>query len=250
VFNYSVSDGHGGTSSSTLTITVLSPNQSYQAGSNTTLNGGNGKSVLDGTAGNDILLGGNGPDVLVGGPNDKLTGGNGPDIFVFGQHFGLNTITDFDVNNDATQVSKALFASVTDLLNHTADSASGAIITASAGDQITLVGVTKAELLAHHAGARFIGAVVFAIAIVALDVAGWRDRDMHARVVVMRFLAVAGMVLDLFPDLGRQIALACRRSATRLATAATGPATLVFRDRLHHGADVHDISGRSSFLLW
>ena len=151
VFNYSVSDGHGGTSSSTLTITVLSPSQSYQAGSNTTLNGGNGKSVLDGTAGNDILLGGNGPDVLIGGSGDKLTGGNGPDIFVFGQHFGLNTITDFNVNNDAIQVSKALFASATDLLNHTADSASGAIITASATDQITLVGVTKAQLMAHQA---------------------------------------------------------------------------------------------------
>ena len=36
-FNYSVTDGHGGTSSATLTITVLNPSQSYQAGSNTTL---------------------------------------------------------------------------------------------------------------------------------------------------------------------------------------------------------------------
>jgi VCBS repeat-containing protein len=150
VFTYSVSDGHGGASVSTLTITVLSPSQSYQAGANTTLNGGNGKSVLDGTGGHDILLGGNGPDVLIGGPGDKLTGGNGPDVFVFGQHFGLNTITDFDVKNDAIQVSKGVFATVTDLLNHTADSAAGAVITASATDQITLVGVTKAQLMAHQ----------------------------------------------------------------------------------------------------
>ena len=91
-----------------------------------------------------------GPDVLIGGPGNKMTRGNGPDIYVFGQHFGLNTITDFDVNNDAIQVSKTLFASVTDLLNHTTDGASGGIIAASASDQITLLGVTKAQFLAHQ----------------------------------------------------------------------------------------------------
>lgn len=105
----------------------------------------------DGTTGYDILLGGDGPDVLIGGPGDKLTGGNGPDIFVFGQHFGLNTVTDFNVNTDAIQVSKLAFASATDLLDHTTDSASGAIISASSTDQITLVGVTKAQLTAHQA---------------------------------------------------------------------------------------------------
>ncbi len=58
------------------------------------------------------------------------------------------------------------------------------------------------ELLADDAGARLVGAIVFAIAVVALDIAGRRDRDVHARVVMMRLFAVAGMVLDLFPDLG------------------------------------------------
>jgi hypothetical protein len=53
--------------------------------------------------------------------------------------------------NDAIQINKALFASAIDLLNHTTDSASGAIIAASATDQITLVGVTKAQLMAHQA---------------------------------------------------------------------------------------------------
>jgi Ca2+-binding RTX toxin-like protein len=105
---------------------------------------------LDGSAGHDILLGGNGPDVLIGGPGNKLTGGNGPDIYVFGQHFGINTITDFNVNDDAIRVSKGVFSSVTDLLNHTADGASGAVIAASTGDQITLIGVTKAQLAAHQ----------------------------------------------------------------------------------------------------
>ncbi len=68
------------------------------------------------------------------------------------------------------------------------------------------------QLLADHAGARFIGAIVFAVAVVALDVAGRRHRDVHARVVMMRLFAVAGMVLDLLPDFRRQIALARRRS--------------------------------------
>ena len=72
-----------------------------------------------------------------------MTGGNGPDVFVFNQHFGKSTITDFDVNNAAIRISKAVSASATDLFNHTADRASGAIIAASATDQITLVGATQ-----------------------------------------------------------------------------------------------------------
>jgi hypothetical protein len=55
------------------------------------------------------------------------------------------------VKNDAIQISKAVFASSTDLLNHTTDSASGAIISVSASDQITLIGVTKAQLTGHQA---------------------------------------------------------------------------------------------------
>ena len=61
------------------------------------------------------------------------------------------------------------------------------------------------QLLADHAGARFIGAIIFAIAVIALDVAGRRHGDMHAGVVMMRFLAVARMVLHLLPDFRRKI---------------------------------------------
>ena len=93
------------------------------------------------------------------------------------------------------------------------------------------------ELLAHHAGARLIGAIIFAVAVIALDVARRRDRHMHARVMMMRFLAVAGMVLDLLPDIRRQIALARGRAATRLAAAARGAAALVLGDLLHDPVD-------------
>jgi hypothetical protein len=44
-----------------------------------------------------------------------------------------------------------VFASATVLLNHTSDGASAAIIAVSPSDQITLVGVTKAEPTAHQA---------------------------------------------------------------------------------------------------
>ena len=67
-------------------------------------------------------------------------------MFVFNQHFGKSTITDFDVNNAAIRISKAVSASATDLFNHTADRASGAIIAASATDQITLVDATPSAV--------------------------------------------------------------------------------------------------------
>lgn len=145
-FAYTVADGHGGTDTSTLSIVVFNPGVSYQAGINTTLNGGNGPDVLDGSAGHDILLGGNGPDVLIGGDGDTLTGGNGPDTFLFRPNFGANTITDFNTNIDAIQFDRSLFTSATDILNHTTDTTGGAVITDATGDTVTLVGVTLAQL--------------------------------------------------------------------------------------------------------
>ena len=149
-FSYNVSDGHGGTGIATVSIVILGPSQSYQAGSNTTLDGGNGQDVLDGSFGHDILLGGNGPDVLIGGRGDILTGGNGPDTFLFRPNFGANTIADFDLHNDKIQIDKSVFSGVANLLAHTSDSAAGAVIDAAgAGNTVTLVGVTLTQLQAH-----------------------------------------------------------------------------------------------------
>jgi hypothetical protein len=47
---------------------------------------------------------------------------------------------------------------------------------------------------------------------------------MHPGEMMMRLLAVAGMVLDLVPDLWREIALPGGRTATRLAAAALAAA--------------------------
>lgn len=149
-FTYTIGDGHGGNTPATVSVVVLNPSQSYQAGTNTTLNGGNGQDVLDGSSGHDVLLGGNGPDVLIGGVGDTLTGGNGPDTFLFRPGFGANTITDFDVHNDAVQIAKSVFQNLADLFAHASNSAAGAVINDGAGNTITFTGVTLADLHAHQ----------------------------------------------------------------------------------------------------
>jgi serralysin len=149
-FSYTIGDGHGGNTTATVSVVVLDPSQSYQAGTNTTLNGGNGQDVLDGSSGHDVLLGGNGADVLIGGMGDTLTGGNGPDTFLFRPGFGANTITDFNVHNDAVQIDRSVFQSVGDLFAHASNSAGGAVINDGAGNTITFTGITLGELQAHQ----------------------------------------------------------------------------------------------------
>jgi VCBS repeat-containing protein len=149
VFQYTVSDPHGGTASANIYMVVFNPGTNYISGINTTLNGGNGPDVVDGFAGGDTVNGGNGPDVLIGGVGDVLTGGSGPDIFLFRPHFGANTITDFDVHNDSIQFDKSLFTSAGDILaSHATDTASGVVIDDGLGDTVTLLGVHLSQLSA------------------------------------------------------------------------------------------------------
>lgn len=150
VFTYATSDGHGGTTASTLTTVAFDPGSKYQSGINTTLVGGNGSDILDASAGHDKLFGGNGPDVLIGGNGDALTGGLGRDTFLFRPNFGTNVITDFNVNNDVLQFDKSIFANVNDVLRHTTNTVAGAIINDSHGDTITLAGITLAQLQVHQ----------------------------------------------------------------------------------------------------
>jgi hypothetical protein len=125
-FNYSISDGKGGTSSANVsvavggiqiggngndTLTGTAGNDSLNGGNgndslignagNDTLIGGNGTDFLVGSAGNDLLKGDNGSDTLTGGlGSDTLTGGNGQDIFVFASGEGIDTINDFKLGTD------------------------------------------------------------------------------------------------------------------------------------------------------
>ncbi|MGY3132340.1 VCBS repeat-containing protein [Bradyrhizobium sp. USDA 4501] len=156
-FAYSISDGHGGTASSTLSIVVSNPGVAYQSGTNTSLKGfADTKNVLDGSGGNDVLTGNNDKDVLIGGNGDVLTGGTGPDTFVFRPAFGTNTITDFNVINDVLQFDKSIFSSAVDLLAHTTNTISGAAINDGHGDTVTLSGVTLVQLQAHQNDFHFV----------------------------------------------------------------------------------------------
>jgi len=133
-FNYSISDGFGGTSSATVSVAVggtqiggsgndtltgtagndiligLRGNDSLigNAG-NDALIGGNGKDFLVGSAGDDLLDGGNGTDTLRGGlGTDILIGGNGTDIFVFASGEGIDTINDFQLGTDKIGLTEGL----------------------------------------------------------------------------------------------------------------------------------------------
>jgi Ca2+-binding RTX toxin-like protein len=125
-FDYSISDGKGGTSSANVsvavggtqtggsgndTLTGTEGNDSLNGGNGNdslignagddTLIGGNGTDFLAGSAGNDLLNGDNGSDTLTGGlGSDTLTGGNGQDIFVFASGEGIDTINDFKLGTD------------------------------------------------------------------------------------------------------------------------------------------------------
>jgi Ca2+-binding RTX toxin-like protein len=125
-FDYSISDGKGGTSSANVSVAVGTvqnggngPDTLTGNDGNDILIGGNGPDTLIGNAGDDTLIGGNGTDLLLGNPgddllyggngndtltgglgSDTLTGGNGQDIFVFASGEGIDTINDFKLGTD------------------------------------------------------------------------------------------------------------------------------------------------------
>ena len=121
------------------------------SGNDTTI-GNNFANQLDGGAGNDTIKGGGGNDTIIGGiGNDRLTGGSGADTFVFRPGFGHDTITDFNAgtpaNHDVLDLQELGFASLQAVLDHT-DLGANAIIHAGI-DDVTLEGVTKAQLASH-----------------------------------------------------------------------------------------------------
>jgi VCBS repeat-containing protein len=90
-FTVTVSNGHGNTGSAVLAVTVMQSGDNYVGGTpGTTVNGGNGPTVLDASLGNQTVHAGNGPNALIGGANDTLTAGNGPVTVIGGPN---DTIT-------------------------------------------------------------------------------------------------------------------------------------------------------------
>ncbi len=77
---------------------------------NDELFGGSGNDTVDGGEGNDDLFGGNG--------NDLLSGGAGGDVFYFAGSHGIDTVSDFDVDEDTLFLANAVtdFTSLSDIV--------------------------------------------------------------------------------------------------------------------------------------
>ncbi|MDB5446873.1 MAG: repeat-containing protein, partial [Phenylobacterium sp.] len=148
VFTYGSDDGHGGTTTGTLTVTVYNNGSSYLQGSASAANGGQ---VVDAGVGSHTLVGGNGPDVLIAGwGSTVMTGGKGPDTFVVTQaDFGAATITDFHPGEDMLQFNHHIFAGYADVMQHATQSGSDVVIAVDPNDKVVLQGVTLSSL---HSG--------------------------------------------------------------------------------------------------
>lgn len=88
----------------------------YAGSGNDVLYGNEVANILHGNDGNDLLDGKGGADVLVGGlGHDILTGGAGADNFIFDSALSatnIDTITDFDTNEDTIILGANVFRSL------------------------------------------------------------------------------------------------------------------------------------------
>jgi Ca2+-binding RTX toxin-like protein len=86
--------------------------------------------------------------------DDWLSGGVDSDVFVFKADFGKDIIADFRVkgsNHDVIEFENEVFADWSELLRSAInDTCNGAVITLDCDNTITLLNVTKAQLLANH----------------------------------------------------------------------------------------------------
>jgi Ca2+-binding RTX toxin-like protein len=96
---------------------------------NDTINGQNEDDILQGSSGFDIINGGQGDDTIYGGANaDVLTGGKQEDTFRIGfapresiptnaiDNLGVDTITDFNLDQDIIELDADVFAELADTL--------------------------------------------------------------------------------------------------------------------------------------
>ena len=103
--------------------------------------------LIQGNNGANVLTGGSGNDTLMGyGGNDTLFGGAGADRFVFAHGTGQDSIGDFVTGTDKIDLTAIGFASYQDVINATHDVGGNAVIDLGNGDQLTLTGVTTAQL--------------------------------------------------------------------------------------------------------
>jgi serralysin len=90
------------------------------------------------------------PIIAPGSGNAVLSSTAASDTFVFNAHFGNDTVTGFQPGVDQVDLDHILFASVADLLTHTADNAAGsAVVSVGAGQSITFDHVSTLALQQH-----------------------------------------------------------------------------------------------------
>jgi VCBS repeat-containing protein len=151
-FTYTVSDGHGGTATSTVNLTTSLHTIVAAAGASVT--GTAMPGLIDGSAGSATLQAGSAGDTLVGGPGDTLIGGAGIDTFAFHTGFGQNTVTNFTATgtkHDLVQVDTSIFADWAHLLGATRQVGSDLQITLDPNDTITLKSVALANFTSADA---------------------------------------------------------------------------------------------------
>ena len=142
IFTYTVKDGQGGTTTTTLTITVAEKGECYQRGTDgdDCLLNIFGNSILDGGNGNDKLVGGFCDDGLIGGAgNDVMFGGLGNDTFVFNPGSGNDVIVDFNLCNDTIQINKSIYQTFAQVMAHTTVQGGTLVIDLGGGNTVTLL---------------------------------------------------------------------------------------------------------------
>jgi VCBS repeat-containing protein len=152
LFNYTISNGHGGTTDAALSVLITSPNDICKTGfAGSTLRGGSGNYVLDGSAGNMHLTAGNqGQQWLIGGAGDVLSGGKSADNFMFSPGFGKETINYFNPTQDVIDLPQSMFANFVAVQADMHASGSNTIIMADANDVITLSHIAVTSLHAQN----------------------------------------------------------------------------------------------------
>ncbi len=97
--------------------------------------------------GEDSVFGGAGNDTIhAGGGNDTLGGGSGVDVFIFADTIDDDTVTDYEVDIDALQISATLWNGAltqTHLDALTTVSGGNLVFTFDNGDTLTLEGITS-----------------------------------------------------------------------------------------------------------
>ncbi|NGM38084.1 tandem-95 repeat protein [Methylobacterium sp. DB0501] len=177
-FTYTADDGHGGSTTGSLTIATAAPGQAVVMGTDgddtlaaTSVAAGPGPvarrpagpgpsspghpfgfdtaTMLIAGNGDDRLIGSRADDVLIAGAGtDILTGGAGADTFVLAPGFGRATVTDFRPRIDAVQFDHATFASFAEVRAHAAQVGADVVITAGLDHTVTLQSTTLRTLSA------------------------------------------------------------------------------------------------------